>query len=83
MRSRNHSDIKRKYPKYGHTQAQFGRLLGISRQRVHQWAQQDRLVMLGCPVDYRESCRRLEETQMPTAHEISRKGFRAGWGCRA
>jgi hypothetical protein len=42
---------------------------------VNQWAQQDRLVMLGCMVDYRESCRRLEETQMPTMHEIGRKRF--------
>jgi len=66
--------MKRKSPKYV-TQAQFGRLLGVSRQRVHQWAQQDRLVMLGCLVDHRESCRRLEETQMPTMHEISRKRF--------
>jgi hypothetical protein len=30
--------------------------------------------MLGCMVDYRESCRR-EETQIPTMHEISRKRF--------
>jgi len=53
--------------------ALFRKLLHL--QRVHQWAQQDRLVMLGCLVDHRESCRRLEETQMPTMHEISRKRF--------